>query len=62
MTPLREQFIRELTIRGRAERTIHAYVARLAALAKYYRRPPDRISDEEIRAWVAREGAAAAKS
>ncbi len=30
MTPLREQFIRELTIRGRAERTIHAYVARLA--------------------------------
>ena len=53
MTTLREQFIRELTIRGRAERTIHAYVARLAALAKYYRRPPDRITDEEIRAWLA---------
>jgi integrase/recombinase XerD len=53
MTPLRAQFIRELTIRGRAERTIHAYVARLASLARHYGRPPDRIADEEIRAWLA---------
>jgi hypothetical protein len=52
MTPLRAQFIRELTIRGRAQRTIHAYVASLAALAKHYGRPPDRIADEEIRAWL----------
>ena len=52
MTTPREQFIRELTIRGRAERTIHGYVARLAALAKHYGRAPDRIADEEIRAWL----------
>ena len=52
MTPLRAKFIRELTIRGRAERTIHADVASLASLAKHYGRPPDRISDEEIRAWL----------
>lgn len=52
MTSLREKFIRELTIRGRAERTIHAYVASLAALAQHYGRPPDRIGDEEIRTWL----------
>ena len=52
MTTLREKFIRELTIRGRAERTIHAYVASLASLAKHYGRPPDRIADEEVRAWL----------
>ena len=52
MTTLREKFIRELTIRGRAERTIHAYVASLAALAQHYGRPPDRIADEEVRAWL----------
>ncbi len=53
MTSLREQFIRELTIRGRAERTIQGYVARLAALAKHYGRSPDRLSDEQIRDWLA---------
>jgi site-specific recombinase XerD len=53
MTPLRAQFIRELTIRGRAERTIHAYVACVAALARHYGRPPDRIADEQIRTWLA---------
>ena len=56
MTTLREKFIRELTIRGRAERTIHAYVASLASLAKHYGRPPDRIADEEVRACADRVG------
>ncbi|MBK8478128.1 MAG: hypothetical protein IPL39_18025 [Opitutaceae bacterium] len=36
MTTLRAQFIRELIIQGRAKRTIHAYVASLAAVAKHY--------------------------
>ena len=58
MTILRAQFTRELTIRGRAERTIQGYLACLrrrgrqacvASLAQYYHRPPDRIGDEEIR-------------
>lgn len=53
MTSLRAKFIRELTIRGRAERTIHSYVARVAALSKYYHRSPDLIADEEIRGWLA---------
>jgi len=53
MTSLRAKFIRELTIRGRAERTIHSYVARVAALSRYYHRSPDLITDEEIRGWLA---------
>ena len=53
MTSLRNKFIRELTIRGRAERTIQAYVAWVAALAKYYDRSPDELSNEQIRVWLA---------
>ena len=53
MTSLRAQFIRELTVHGRAERTIHSNVARVAALSEYYKRSPDRLSDEEIRTWLA---------
>jgi len=53
MTSLRNKFIRELTIRGRAERTIQAYVAWVAALAKYYDRSPDQLSNEQIRVWLA---------
>jgi hypothetical protein len=48
MTSLRAQFTRELTIRGRTARTIQGYLACLASLAKYYGRPPDRISDGAI--------------
>ena len=52
MSPLREKFERELKIRGRSERTVHAYVASVYALTKYHRKPPDMISDEEIRNWL----------
>lgn len=52
MSSLRVQYVRELTIRGRADTTIHAYVANVAALAKHYHRSPDLISDEEVRTWL----------
>jgi site-specific recombinase XerD len=52
MSPLREKFERELKIRGRSERTVHAYVASVYALTKYHRKSPDLISDEEIRNWL----------
>lgn len=53
MHPLREKFERELRIRGRSERTIHAYVACIRALMKHCQnRPPDKIADEEIRDWL----------
>lgn len=53
MHPLRAKFERELRIRGRSERTIHAYVACIRALTKHYNnRGPDQIGAEEIRDWL----------
>lgn len=52
MPTLREKFLRELKIRGRSERTVHAYVASVCALAVYHRQSPDRLSDDEIRDWL----------
>jgi integrase/recombinase XerD len=51
MTPLREQFLRELALRGMSERTVEAYVAAVASLAQHHHRSPDQISDEELRAY-----------
>lgn len=52
MHPLRAKFEQELRIRGRAERTIHAYVTKVRELSRYHERLPDRISDAQIRAWL----------
>jgi site-specific recombinase XerD len=52
MSSLREKFERELKIRGRSERTLHAYLTSVKALAEYYGRSPDQISDEQIREWL----------
>ena len=53
MHPLRAKFERELRIRGRSERTIHAYVASIRALTKHDQdRSPAKIGDEEIRDWL----------
>jgi integrase/recombinase XerD len=53
MHPLRVKFERELRIRGRSERTIHAYVACIRALTKHCQnRSPAQIGDEEIRDWL----------
>lgn len=52
MPALREKFLRELKIRGRSERTVHAYIASVAALARYHRKSPDLIGDDEVRDWL----------
>jgi len=52
MSPLRAKFERELKIRGRSERTVHAYIASVHALAKYHHQSPDQIGDEQIRDWL----------
>jgi integrase/recombinase XerD len=52
MTPLREQFIRELTLRGMSPRTEEAYIAAVAGLARYYKKSPDKITDEEVKAYL----------
>src|ERR1700722_732340 len=48
MTPLRTKYIRDLTVRGRAERNQRAYTRYVAELAGYYNRSPAPISYEEV--------------
>lgn len=52
MSPLREEYIRLLTLRGYAQRTHESYIAAVAALAGHYKRTPAALSDEEIRSYL----------
>ena len=49
MTSLRAKYIRDLTVRGRAQRTQRAYTSELA---RYYQRSPELISYEEVTNWL----------
>ena len=52
MSPLRQQFIRELVLRGIADRTQQCYVSAVYGLAKYYCKSPDQLSDEELKNYL----------
>jgi integrase/recombinase XerD len=52
MTPLRQQFIRELVIRGMSVRTQESYLYWVYQLAKYYHQAPDQLSDEQIKVFL----------
>jgi hypothetical protein len=52
MTALRTKYIRDLAIRGRAERTQEVYTRYVCDLARYYRRSPELISYEEVTDWL----------
>jgi site-specific recombinase XerD len=52
MTTLRQQLIQELVLRGCSERTQEAYVQQVYQLAKYFRQPPDQLSNEQVRAYL----------
>src|SRR5579871_262812 len=49
MTPLRRRFIEELTRRNRAPRTIEAYVAAVARVARHFAAPPDALTPDQLR-------------
>ena len=48
-TPLRAKYIRDLDIRGRAERTQESYSRYVSELAGYYHRSPKLISYQEVK-------------
>jgi site-specific recombinase XerD len=52
MTTLRQNFIRELVIRGIASRTQESYVAAVHGLAKHYHQPPDQLTDEQLKDYI----------
>jgi len=53
MSELRTRMIRDMTLRGFSPRTHHAYLAAVVALAKYYRRSPAQLTNDEVQAYLA---------
>src|SRR2546425_3789326 len=49
MTPLRQRMIEDMQLRGFSARTQEAYVHAVRQLAEHLHKPPDRISEEELR-------------
>ena len=49
MSPLRQRLIDDLRLRNYSPRTIEAYVAGVARLAKYFNRSPDQLGVEHLR-------------
>src|SRR5437762_7968125 len=52
MTALRQRMIDDLRLRGYAERTVGAYVSAVARLAQHHHSAPDRLSEEQLRAYL----------
>ncbi len=51
MTALRRRMDEDMIVRGFAERTREAYLWAVTGLARFYRRPPDQVSDEDVPAY-----------
>jgi integrase/recombinase XerD len=49
MTPLRQRLVDDLRLRNYSPRTIDAYVAAVAKLARHFRIAPDQLSPEQVR-------------
>ena len=52
MTELRTRMVRDMTLRGFSPRTHTSYLAAVVGLAKYYRRAPDRLTNDEVQAYL----------
>jgi hypothetical protein len=52
MTPLRSRMIEDMTLAGLAPRTQEVYLQAVRRLAAHYKRSPDLLSEEEVRAYM----------
>jgi len=52
MTDLRRRMDQDMVVRGMADQTREAYLAAVTGLARFYRRPPDQISDQDIQSYL----------
>jgi integrase/recombinase XerD len=52
MTTLRQQMDDAMLVRGFAVRTRESYLGAVTRLAKFYRRPPDQLTPEEVQAYL----------
>jgi len=51
MTPLRQQMIDAMLVRGFAKRTQQSYLDAVTQIAKYYKRSPEVLDSDQIQAW-----------
>lgn len=51
MTPLRQKFIDDMTLKGLSERTRQCYANHVFKLAKHFMRPPDVLTEADLRAY-----------
>jgi Phage integrase, N-terminal SAM-like domain len=61
MSPLRQRMIEDMKLAGLSAGTHAIYINAVRGLAAHYRRSPDQLSEEEVRAYLLslREGGAA---
>ena len=52
MGVLRTKMIEEMKLRNFSSRTEQSYVSAMVGLVKYYRRPPDQLTQDEIRSYL----------
>ena len=52
MTPLRLRMIEDMTLAGLAAGTQAIYIQAVRRLAAHYRRSPDQLSEDEVRAYL----------
>ena len=52
MTPLRQRMIEDMQLRGLSEKTQESYVRAVRQLAEHCAKPPDQISEEEVRQYL----------
>lgn len=52
MGALRKQMDDDMVLRGMAQRTRETYLSAVAAMAKYYRRSPDEVSEVEVQRYL----------
>ena len=52
MSPLRERMIEDMTLAGLAQGTQKIYAQAVYRLAAHYRRSPDQLGEEEVRAYL----------
>ena len=52
MTPLRLRMIEDMTLAGLAAGTQAVYIQAVRRLAAHYRRSPDELSEDEVRAYL----------
>ncbi len=52
MTILRQKLLDELEVRGLSRNTQESYIGYVSRLARHYGRSPDKISDDELRAYL----------